>query len=73
MRTRGLLGCVLACAALAGVLTDSPARADDATRERRRGRQDALRGPNVCGSRLRSYCCPGWKTLPGGNQCVVRK
>lgn len=29
--------------------------------------------PNVCGSRLQSYCCPGWKTLPGGNQCVVRK
>uniref|UniRef100_A0A8B9LZJ9 Fibrillin 2 n=1 Tax=Astyanax mexicanus TaxID=7994 RepID=A0A8B9LZJ9_ASTMX len=27
--------------------------------------------PNVCGSRLHSYCCPGWKTLPGGNQCVV--
>ncbi|KAF4803815.1 hypothetical protein TURU_012982 [Turdus rufiventris] len=27
--------------------------------------------PNVCGSRFRSYCCPGWKTLPGGNQCIV--
>ncbi|RXN13923.1 fibrillin-1 [Labeo rohita] len=27
--------------------------------------------PNVCGSRLQSYCCPGWKTLPGGNRCVV--
>ncbi|CAM9994712.1 unnamed protein product [Lampetra fluviatilis] len=40
-------------------------------RERRRGSQDALRGPNVCGSRFHSYCCPGWKTLPGGNQCIV--
>lgn len=29
--------------------------------------------PNVCGSRFHSYCCPGWKTLPGGNQCIVRK
>uniref|UniRef100_A0A3Q4HT08 Fibrillin 2b n=1 Tax=Neolamprologus brichardi TaxID=32507 RepID=A0A3Q4HT08_NEOBR len=28
-------------------------------------------GPNVCGSRFHSYCCPGWKTLPGGNQCIV--
>ncbi|KAJ8338727.1 hypothetical protein SKAU_G00355130 [Synaphobranchus kaupii] len=36
------------------------------SRMRRRGRQDQLRGPNVCGSRFHSYCCPGWKTLPGG-------
>ncbi|XP_064294038.1 fibrillin-2 isoform X2 [Phalacrocorax carbo] len=42
-----------------------------AARVRRRGQQDALRGPNVCGSRFHSYCCPGWKTLPGGNQCIV--
>uniref|UniRef100_A0A8V1AHK9 Fibrillin 2 n=1 Tax=Gallus gallus TaxID=9031 RepID=A0A8V1AHK9_CHICK len=41
-----------------------------ANRVRRRG-QDTLRGPNVCGSRFHSYCCPGWKTLPGGNQCIV--
>lgn len=20
-----------------------------------------------------AYCCPGWRTLPGGNQCVVRE
>ncbi|NXL38984.1 FBN2 protein, partial [Glaucidium brasilianum] len=40
-------------------------------RVRRRGQQDVLRGPNVCGSRFHSYCCPGWKTLPGGNQCIV--
>nr|XP_014340413.1 PREDICTED: fibrillin-3 [Latimeria chalumnae] len=39
-------------------------------RVRRRG-QDTLRGPNVCGSRFHSYCCPGWKTLPAGNQCIV--
>ncbi|KAF3834796.1 hypothetical protein F7725_027354 [Dissostichus mawsoni] len=38
-------------------------------RVRRRG-QETLRGPNVCGSRFHSYCCPGWKTLPGGNQCI---
>ncbi|XP_059690283.1 fibrillin-2 isoform X2 [Gavia stellata] len=42
-----------------------------AGRVRRRGQRDGLRGPNVCGSRFHSYCCPGWKTLPGGNQCVV--
>nr|XP_006626990.1 PREDICTED: fibrillin-2 [Lepisosteus oculatus] len=41
------------------------------SRVRRRGQQDFLRGPNVCGSRFHSYCCPGWKTLPGGNQCIV--
>ncbi|XP_042178990.1 fibrillin-2b isoform X2 [Oncorhynchus tshawytscha] len=39
-------------------------------RVRRRG-QETLRGPNVCGSRFHSYCCPGWKTLPAGNQCIV--
>ncbi|XP_039615423.1 fibrillin-2 isoform X1 [Polypterus senegalus] len=38
---------------------------------RRRRPQDVLRGPNVCGSRFHSYCCPGWKTLPGGNQCIL--
>ncbi|MGH0119001.1 UNVERIFIED_CONTAM: hypothetical protein FKN15_003550, partial [Acipenser sinensis] len=27
--------------------------------------------PNVCGSRFNAYCCPGWKTLSGGNQCIV--
>ncbi|XP_026013630.1 fibrillin-2b isoform X1 [Astatotilapia calliptera] len=42
----------------------------EAQRVRRRG-QETLRGPNVCGSRFHSYCCPGWKTLPGGNQCIV--
>ncbi|XP_063036507.1 fibrillin-2 isoform X2 [Melospiza melodia melodia] len=40
-------------------------------RVRRRGQHDGLRGPNVCGSRFRSYCCPGWRTLAGGNQCIV--
>uniref|UniRef100_A0A8C9EQH9 Fibrillin 3 n=1 Tax=Pavo cristatus TaxID=9049 RepID=A0A8C9EQH9_PAVCR len=33
--------------------------------------QDLESLPNVCGSRFHSYCCPGWKTLPGGNQCIV--
>ncbi|XP_063820322.1 fibrillin-2 [Pseudophryne corroboree] len=41
------------------------------SRTRRRGSQYALHGPNVCGSRFHSYCCPGWKTLPAGNQCIV--
>ncbi|KAM4052790.1 fibrillin-2 isoform 1-T1 [Anomaloglossus baeobatrachus] len=41
------------------------------SRTRRRGSQYSLHGPNVCGSRFHSYCCPGWKTLPGGNQCIV--
>ncbi|TFK13166.1 aminopeptidase Q [Platysternon megacephalum] len=48
-----------------------------ASRAKRRGQggggggHDALKGPNVCGSRYNAYCCPGWKTLPGGNQCIV--
>ncbi|AWP01367.1 putative fibrillin-1 [Scophthalmus maximus] len=42
-----------------------------ASRAKRRGGSDVLRGPNVCGSRNNAYCCPGWKTLTGGNQCIV--
>ncbi|XP_036073377.1 fibrillin-1 isoform X2 [Oryzias melastigma] len=42
-----------------------------ANRAKRRGGTDVLRGPNVCGSRNNAYCCPGWKTLTGGNQCIV--
>ncbi|KAM4878543.1 LOW QUALITY PROTEIN: fibrillin-2 [Sylvia borin] len=45
--------------------------AGSAAGPRRRGQQDPLRGPNVCGSRFCSFCCSGWKTLPGGNQCIV--
>uniref|UniRef100_A0AAQ4R2Y4 Fibrillin-1 n=1 Tax=Gasterosteus aculeatus aculeatus TaxID=481459 RepID=A0AAQ4R2Y4_GASAC len=33
--------------------------------------QDGSTVPNVCGSRNNAYCCPGWKTLTGGNQCIV--
>ncbi|XP_025772212.1 fibrillin-3 [Puma concolor] len=40
-------------------------------RVQRRGSPGILQGPNVCGSRFHAYCCPGWRTLPGGNQCVV--
>jgi hypothetical protein len=29
--------------------------------------------PNVCGTRNNAFCCQGWKTLTGGNQCIVRK
>ncbi|XP_036390573.1 fibrillin-1-like [Megalops cyprinoides] len=39
--------------------------------KRKGGSQDVLKGPNVCGSRFNAYCCPGWKTLLGGNQCIV--
>ncbi|XP_041083035.1 fibrillin-1-like [Polyodon spathula] len=39
--------------------------------KRRGGGQEVLKGPNVCGSRFNAYCCPGWKTLSGGNQCIV--
>ncbi|XP_048832997.1 fibrillin-2b isoform X7 [Brienomyrus brachyistius] len=48
----------------------APTEEREAQRVRRRG-PESLRGPNVCGSRFHSYCCPGWKTLPGGNQCIV--
>ncbi|CAO2630953.1 FBN3, partial [Lemmus lemmus] len=41
-------------------------------RVRRHGRPAIiLHGPNVCGSRFHAYCCPGWRTLPGRNQCIV--
>ncbi|XP_068954872.1 fibrillin-3 isoform X1 [Petaurus breviceps papuanus] len=55
------------------IRTDKPAGSEETpalSRVRRRG-FDTLRGPNVCGSRFHSYCCPGWRTLPGGNQCIV--
>uniref|UniRef100_A0A3Q3JSI8 Fibrillin 1 n=1 Tax=Monopterus albus TaxID=43700 RepID=A0A3Q3JSI8_MONAL len=42
-----------------------------ANRAKRRGGTEVLRGPNVCGLRNTAYCCPGWKTLTGGNQCIV--
>ncbi|XP_002931771.2 fibrillin-2 [Xenopus tropicalis] len=81
----GCLLALLGCATVPGVggqyafSAESSRGAQDAregtisaaSRVRRRGQQDALRGPNVCGSRFHSYCCPGWKTLPGGNQCIV--
>ncbi|KAM5307226.1 LOW QUALITY PROTEIN: fibrillin-3 [Glossophaga mutica] len=35
----------------------------------RRGSPGILQGPNVCGFHV--YCCPGWRTLPGRNQCVM--
>ncbi|XP_055969214.1 fibrillin-3 [Sorex fumeus] len=38
---------------------------------RRGGGPGLLQGPNVCGSRVHPYCCPGWRTRPGGHQCVV--
>nr|XP_061796796.1 fibrillin-1-like [Nerophis lumbriciformis] len=41
------------------------------SRAKRRGGTDVLGGPNVCGSRNNAYCCPGWKTLTGGNKCIV--
>uniref|UniRef100_A0A5F8GBW2 Fibrillin 3 n=1 Tax=Monodelphis domestica TaxID=13616 RepID=A0A5F8GBW2_MONDO len=55
------------------IRTDRPTGSEETpalSRVRRRG-FDTLRGPNVCGSRFHSYCCPGWRTLPGGNQCIV--
>ncbi|XP_042587887.1 fibrillin-2-like [Cyprinus carpio] len=41
--------------------------------QRREKHPETLRGcsPNVCGSGLQSYCCPGWKTLPAGKRCVL--
>ncbi|XP_069816785.1 fibrillin-2-like [Dendropsophus ebraccatus] len=70
-----LLGCLLLLGGSAGQQSVR-AESQDAheavvSRTRRRGSQYSLHGPNVCGSRFHSYCCPGWKTLPGGNQCIV--
>ncbi|XP_063590187.1 loricrin-like [Penaeus indicus] len=28
-------------------------------------------GPNVCGSRHRTFCCPGWSQKPGNNLCII--
>ncbi|XP_026086149.1 fibrillin-1-like [Carassius auratus] len=69
--------CVSAQTLGAGADADADADADRAveqpraSRAKRRGGQDVLKGPNVCGSRHHAYCCPGWKTLTGGNQCIV--
>ncbi|KAG5834129.1 hypothetical protein ANANG_G00258100 [Anguilla anguilla] len=85
MGTLWVMQCAVGCVALLSVVvtgqtTGNQGRSTFKTNEdthapssrmRRRGRQDQLRGPNVCGSRFHSYCCPGWKTLPGGNQCIV--
>ncbi|XP_040269935.1 fibrillin-1 [Bufo bufo] len=57
-------------------VTSDTVKESRASRAKRRGGgtgvgHDILKGPNVCGSRYNAYCCPGWKTLPGGNQCIV--
>ncbi|XP_072038061.1 fibrillin-2-like isoform X2 [Amphiura filiformis] len=33
--------------------------------------QQVISGPNVCGPRYYSYCCPGWRLHPRLQQCVV--
>ncbi|XP_076876101.1 fibrillin-2 [Brachyhypopomus gauderio] len=84
MSSQSVLLCLAGYVALFGILMANDVLGSDgrtqfqvgtlqttASRVRRRGKQESLRGPNVCGSRLHSYCCPGWKTLPGGNQCIV--
>uniref|UniRef100_A0A2K5QNV4 Fibrillin 1 n=1 Tax=Cebus imitator TaxID=2715852 RepID=A0A2K5QNV4_CEBIM len=82
MRRGGLLEIVLGFTVLLASYTSHGADANleagnvketRASRAKRRGGggHDALKGPNVCGSRYNAYCCPGWKTLPGGNQCIV--
>ncbi|XP_016332605.1 fibrillin-1, partial [Sinocyclocheilus anshuiensis] len=64
--------CVSAQTLDAGADADAAAEQPRANRAKRRGGgQDVLKGPNVCGSRHHAYCCPGWKTLTGGNQCIV--
>ncbi|GAA6079451.1 fibrillin-1 [Tachysurus ichikawai] len=57
-----------------GATEDSKPEQKEVSRTKRRGNtgQLGLKGPNVCGTRQHSYCCPGWKTLTGGNQCIVR-
>ncbi|XP_030833292.1 fibrillin-2 isoform X4 [Strongylocentrotus purpuratus] len=32
---------------------------------------NVINGPNVCGMRFYSYCCPGWRLHPRTKQCVV--
>ncbi|KAB5574614.1 hypothetical protein PHYPO_G00211030, partial [Pangasianodon hypophthalmus] len=56
-----------------GATEDAKPEQKEVSRTKRRGNtgQLGLKGPNVCGTRQHSYCCPGWKTLTGGNQCIV--
>ncbi|XP_051764232.1 fibrillin-2-like [Ctenopharyngodon idella] len=76
MSSQGDLRCLVGFVALLGILMGKISGIHGKATvhmdgSQRREKQESLRGPNVCGSRLQSYCCPGWKTLPGGNQCVV--
>ncbi|XP_058393999.1 fibrillin-3 [Diceros bicornis minor] len=66
-----LAGTALSCVAGVQGRWDGAVEAAGPGRVRRRGSPGVLQGPNVCGSRFHAYCCPGWRTLPGGNQCVV--
>uniref|UniRef100_A0A673I3V1 Fibrillin-1-like n=1 Tax=Sinocyclocheilus rhinocerous TaxID=307959 RepID=A0A673I3V1_9TELE len=71
-RMMRLLLLVSLCVSAQTLDADAAAEQPRANRAKRRGGgQDVLKGPNVCGSRHQAYCCPGWKTLTGGNQCIV--
>ncbi|XP_054548958.1 fibrillin-3 isoform X3 [Talpa occidentalis] len=66
-----LVWTALACTAGVQGRWDGALEPAGSRRVRRWGSPGILQGPNVCGSRFHAYCCPGWRTLPGGHQCVV--
>ncbi|XP_043105727.1 fibrillin-2 [Puntigrus tetrazona] len=74
--SRGALRCLVGVVALLGIslvkISGIHGRASvHMDGSQRREKHESLRGPNVCGSGLRSYCCPGWTTLPAGKRCVL--
>ncbi|XP_016392170.1 fibrillin-1, partial [Sinocyclocheilus rhinocerous] len=74
--SQGALRCLVGFVALLGILVLKISGIHGKATVHMDGSQrwekpESLRGPNVCGSRLQSYCCPGWETLPAGNRCVV--
>uniref|UniRef100_A0A8C2A5X6 Fibrillin-1 n=1 Tax=Cyprinus carpio TaxID=7962 RepID=A0A8C2A5X6_CYPCA len=75
--SQGALRCLVGFVALLGILLmkisgiHGKATVHMDGSQRREKHPETLRGPNVCGSGLQSYCCPGWKTLPAGKRCVL--
>ncbi|XP_025412034.1 fibrillin-2-like isoform X2 [Sipha flava] len=61
--------CVLAAALLTAAQPPAINSADPSTDSA--ARQTPVGGPNVCRSRFRNYCCPGWTLKHATGLCIV--